>query len=105
MVRLIPKPISPEEYLELERVAEVRHEFVDGVMYAVAGASRAHNLVAGVSVLYRSRTVFLGRPIRHFRMVISDLSKCICVSWTPLDSTSSQPPQIKIRAKSGSICE
>lgn len=46
MVRLIPKPVSPQEYLELEQAAEVRHEFVDGVMYAMAGTSRTHNFIA-----------------------------------------------------------
>lgn len=66
MVRLIPKAISPEEYLELERVAEVRHEFVDGVMYAMAGASRAHNLVAG-NIFAEFRTQAQGKPCRVFQ--------------------------------------
>ncbi len=46
MASLIPKPISPEEYLELEKAAEVRHEFVDGIMYTMAGTSRKHNLIS-----------------------------------------------------------
>lgn len=41
----MPQPISPEEYLELEQSAGQRHELVGGVMYAMAGASRQHNLL------------------------------------------------------------
>jgi Uma2 family endonuclease len=34
--------ITPEEYLEGEKVAEVRHEYIDGELFAMAGASDAH---------------------------------------------------------------
>ncbi len=37
--------ISVEEYLEGERVSEVRHEYVDGQVYAMAGASADHNRI------------------------------------------------------------
>ncbi len=49
-VTAIPKAtdwISPDEYLEGERSAEVRHEYVDGHVYAMAGASDDHNRIAG----------------------------------------------------------
>ena len=49
-VTAIPKVadlISPDEYLEGERSAEVRHEYVDGRVYAMAGASDDHNRIAG----------------------------------------------------------
>ena len=39
--------ISPEEYLEGERLAEIRHEYVDGYVYAMAGSSDDHNRIAG----------------------------------------------------------
>ncbi len=38
--------MSVEEYLELERDSEVRHEYVGGVLYAMSGASRRHNAIA-----------------------------------------------------------
>jgi Uma2 family endonuclease len=34
--------ISPEEYLQGELIAETKHEYYDGEVYAMAGASRAH---------------------------------------------------------------
>ncbi len=39
--------ISPEEYLDGERSADVRHEYADGRLYAMAGASADHNRIAG----------------------------------------------------------
>lgn len=37
---------SPEEYLALERESETRHEYLDGEIFALAGASRPHNRIA-----------------------------------------------------------
>lgn len=39
--------LSPEEYLALERAAETRSEYYGGQMFAMAGGTKAHNLVAG----------------------------------------------------------
>jgi len=38
--------MTEAEYLEGEKLAEVRHEYVDGVVYAMAGTSRRHNRIA-----------------------------------------------------------
>lgn len=38
-------PVSPEEYLAAERTAAFKSEYYQGQMYAMAGASNAHNLV------------------------------------------------------------
>ena len=40
-------PITAAEYLEGELRSEVRHEFVDGRVYAMSGASRRHNEICG----------------------------------------------------------
>lgn len=37
---------TPQEYLELERTADFRSEYLDGEIFAMAGASHAHSLVA-----------------------------------------------------------
>jgi len=52
--------ISPEEYLERERRATYRSEYIDGEMFAMAGASRQHNrivtnLVTGLDTQLKSR--------------------------------------------------
>lgn len=39
--------ISPEEYLKLERTADDKSEYFGGHMFAMAGASRRHNLITG----------------------------------------------------------
>jgi Uma2 family endonuclease len=38
--------LTPEEYLEMERAAEVRHEYVGGQVHALAGSRYAHNVIA-----------------------------------------------------------
>lgn len=38
--------VSVEDYLAAERHSPVRHEYVDGELFAVAGAGRAHNALA-----------------------------------------------------------
>lgn len=40
------RPITVEEYLKGEKASDVRHEYVAGALYAMAGASGLHNLLA-----------------------------------------------------------
>ena len=43
-----PTPrLTPAEYLTLERSAVIKGEYFDGEIFAMAGASRAHNLIVG----------------------------------------------------------
>jgi Uma2 family endonuclease len=39
--------ITEHEYLEMEKAGSVKHEFVDGYIFAMVGSSRAHNKIAG----------------------------------------------------------
>jgi Uma2 family endonuclease len=38
---------TPQDYLSLERQADSKSEYLDGIIVAMAGASREHNLIAG----------------------------------------------------------
>lgn len=42
-----PRRYTAEEYFALEETSEVRHEFFEGEIFAMAGESTAHNLIAG----------------------------------------------------------
>ena len=39
--------LTPEEYLEIERAAEFRHEYYNGRMYAMPGGSLWHSVISG----------------------------------------------------------
>jgi len=58
------KKLTPEEYLALERQAEVKSEFLDGEMFAMSGASPRHaliaaNLVIALGVRLRDRPCYV----------------------------------------------
>jgi Uma2 family endonuclease len=57
--------ISAEEYLEGERVSEIRHEYVIGHVYAMAGASDDHNRIAG-NTLAELRSALRGKRCEAF---------------------------------------
>jgi Uma2 family endonuclease len=57
--------LTPEEYLAIERKAEYKSEYYDGVMYAMAGARAPHDLIAWN--LHRELgNAFHSRPCRGF---------------------------------------
>jgi Uma2 family endonuclease len=39
------RPLTEEEYLALERESPLRHELLEGIPYAMAGAGLDHNLI------------------------------------------------------------
>jgi len=39
--------LTAQDYLAWERLQETRHEFFDGEVFAMTGASRRHNLLCG----------------------------------------------------------
>ena len=56
---------SPQEYLELERQAEYKSEYVNGEIFARSGASEEHNLIVG-NVFAALHTQFRGRPCKVY---------------------------------------
>jgi Uma2 family endonuclease len=62
---LKPESITAEDYLAGEKLAEVRHEFVAGRVYAMAGASEEHNLILG-NVFASLHTHLRGKRCRVF---------------------------------------
>jgi Uma2 family endonuclease len=61
--------VSIEEYLENEKTNSVRHEYLAGQVYAMAGASTAHNTIA-LNMASRLRSHLRGGSCRVF---ISDM--------------------------------
>src|SRR5574338_389538 len=57
--------MTPEEYLKFERESDVKHEYLDGEVFAMAEASKNHNRIQATvtGILY---TQFAGRPCEPF---------------------------------------
>jgi Uma2 family endonuclease len=61
----IQQRYTPEEYLALERRADYKSEYVNGCIFAMAGASRAHNRIA-VNLVRELGTQLRHRPCEVF---------------------------------------
>lgn len=58
--------LSVEEYLELEEKATLRHEYINGVMYAMSGASLVHNQITFQLATALSSRIRGGGPCKVF---------------------------------------
>lgn len=61
--------ISVEEYLEGEKISEIRHEYIAGQVYAMTGTSKAHNRIS-LNLYSHLRTAARGTPCEVF---VSDI--------------------------------
>lgn len=61
--------LSVEEYLELEKTATVKHEYVGGEIHAMVGASRRHNTIS-LNIARKLADAAEGGPCRVY---ISDM--------------------------------
>ena len=66
---LVQPLMTPAEYLAAERGAASRSEYVNGRVYALAGASRVHNLIVG-NTFAELRAQLRGRPCEVY---VSDM--------------------------------
>jgi Uma2 family endonuclease len=57
--------LTAQQYLEIERRAEYKSEFLNGEMFAMSGASRAHNLIA-TNVSSSLHAQLRGRPCETY---------------------------------------
>jgi Uma2 family endonuclease len=57
--------LTVEEYFQLEQTSEIRHEYVEGEVFAMAGASEEHNLITG-NIYSLLRSHLRGTPCRTF---------------------------------------
>lgn len=55
--------LTPEQYLEIERKAEIKSEYYNGEMFAMAGTSFAHAILIG-NVVWELRRQLQGGPCR-----------------------------------------
>jgi Uma2 family endonuclease len=69
MASRVPVNLTVDEYLEAEKTALVRREYVAGQIYAMAGASDAHNTIAG-NFFAALRSKLRGGPCRVY---VSDM--------------------------------
>jgi Uma2 family endonuclease len=64
-----PSPLTPDDYLQLEQHSSTKHEYIDGEVYAMAGASDTHVTIAlNLATMLRSHVRGTG-----CRVYISDM--------------------------------
>ena len=56
---------SPEQYLALERDAQQKHEYLNGEIFAMGGASERHNLIA-VNLVASIHVQLKGKPCKVY---------------------------------------
>jgi Uma2 family endonuclease len=58
-------PVSEEEYLRLEAQSPIKHEYVNGEMFAMTGGTLRHNVIAG-NMMAALRSHLRDKPCRVF---------------------------------------
>lgn len=66
MREFAPQPFTEEEYWQMEADSHVKHEYFRGYLYAMAGASRSHNVIAS-NALTSIGSQLRGKPCRAVR--------------------------------------
>jgi len=58
-------PVSEEDYLQGELAGTIKHEYIDGYVYAMAGASKNHERIAG-NIFGELRALLRNTPCEPF---------------------------------------
>src|SRR5262245_36924193 len=95
--------VSVNDYLAGELLSPIKHEYLGGVVYAMAGARNAHNLIASNTLVslgsrlrgqrcraYNSDTKIRVRFPTHVRFYYPDVS-VICDANPPTDAFQDDP--------------
>ena len=101
--------VNEEEYLEGEKIAELKHEYVDGHIYAMAGAHSNHNVLSG-NVHGEFRNHLKGKPCRAYmsdmKVRIANGSKYyypdVLVNCPPVNGYFTETPTIIVEVLSSS---
>ncbi|MEM8721046.1 MAG: Uma2 family endonuclease [Cyanobacteria bacterium P01_G01_bin.39] len=85
--------LTPEEYLQLEADSDIKHEYIDGKIYAMAGATDTHVTIAlNLAILLRSHL-----RDSDCRVYISDMKVRIETKNRCLDARSLAPDGDAVR--------
>jgi Uma2 family endonuclease len=101
--------ISEEDYLEGEKIAELKHEYVDGHIYAMAGAHSNHNSLA-LNISSEFKNHLKGKPCRAYmsdmKVRIANGSKYyypdVLVNCPPVNGYFTETPTIIVEVLSNS---
>ena len=101
--------MSEEEYLEGEKIAALKHEYVDGHIYAMAGAHSNHNVLSG-NVHGEFRNHLKGKACRAYmsdmKVRIANGSKYyypdVLVNCPPVNGYFTETPTIIVEVLSNS---
>jgi len=73
----IPKlrlKISVRDYLEGEKISQVKHEYLDGEVYAMVGTSKSHNRIIGA--LFKKLVTICGAvTVNLFSLILRFVSR------------------------------
>lgn len=66
MFKVPEKTLSVDDYLTFETNGDVRHEYISGMLHAMAGGTSQHNRIAG-NIFARFWTLALEKPCRVYQ--------------------------------------
>lgn len=89
--------ISEEDYLAGERVSAVKHEYVAGEVFAMAGASKMHVTIAG-NIFSALRVHLRGKPCRAYMSDMKVRVKASSAYYYPDVSVTCSPRDLAVDA-------